>query len=164
MLKPKKSSFLIFHFFPVPRSSPVPENPGTGKSKKPVFARLENGVFFIFVQYQDHLQYQKIPALEKVKTLFLPVSKPSPTGITKNLGTWLPKKKISKRVFLPVSCTVEKMVFYYYRLALTKKADSHWRSIPTGDPIPEFFLIFCLGRATFYLWEIWISCFLTIEK
>ena len=39
---------MIFHFFPVPRTSPVPENPGTGKSKKPVFARLQNGVFFTF--------------------------------------------------------------------------------------------------------------------
>ena len=48
MLKSKKLSFLIFHFFPVPRTSPVPENPGTGKSKKPVFARLQNGVFFTF--------------------------------------------------------------------------------------------------------------------
>ena len=116
MLKSKKSSFLIFHFFPVPRSSPVPENPGTGKSKKPVFARLENGVFFIFVQYQDHLQYQKIPALEKVKTLFLPVSKPSPTGITKILVPGYRKKNFKTR-FLPVSSSVEKMVFYYYRLA-----------------------------------------------
>ena len=130
MLKSKKSSFLIFHFFPVPRSSPVPENPGTGKSKKPVFARLENGVFFIFVQYQDHLQYQKIPALEKVKTLFLPVSKPSPTGITKKSWYLATEKKNFKTRFLPVSCTVEKWVFYYYRLALKKKL------IPTGDPSP----------------------------
>ena len=39
------------------------------KSKKSSFW------FFIFFQYQDHLQYQKIPVLEKVKNPFLPVSK-----------------------------------------------------------------------------------------
>ena len=59
---------VFFTFLPVPRLSPVPENPGTGKSEKPVFARLQK------ISYRNSkilvLGYRR----KNFKTRFLPVS------------------------------------------------------------------------------------------
>ena len=109
MLKSKKLSFLIFHFFPVPRTSPVPENPGTGKSKKPVFARLQNGVFFTFFPVPRSSPVPENPGTGKSeKPVFARLQKISYRN-SKILVLGYRRKNFKTR-FLPVSCSVEKYV------------------------------------------------------